>query len=114
MYCRLFKIIYLFIHERHIERQREKQAPCREPNAGLDLGSLGSGPGLKAVLNRWATQAALYFFYNQRRYHFKELYPWGLLIGVYVISILLILLSLINLITNQCHQNLEKSFFLFS
>ena len=31
---------YLFIHERHREtqrhRQREKQAPCREPNAGLD------------------------------------------------------------------------------
>ena len=25
---------YLFIHERH--RQREKQAPCREPDVGLD------------------------------------------------------------------------------
>ena len=32
------------------ERQREKQAPCREPDAGLDSGSSGSGPGPKAVL----------------------------------------------------------------
>ena len=34
------------------EWQREKQAPCREPNVGLDPGSPGSQPGLKAVLNR--------------------------------------------------------------
>ena len=33
-------------------REREKQAPCREPDVGLDPGSPGSGPGLKAVLNR--------------------------------------------------------------
>ena len=26
----------------------EKQAPCREPNAGLDLGTLGSRPEPKA------------------------------------------------------------------
>ena len=32
--------------QRH--KQREKQAPCREPNVGLDPGSPGSGPGLKA------------------------------------------------------------------
>ena len=50
-----FKI--LFIHERHREkksqrhRQREKQAPCREPNAGPDPGSPGLGPRLKVVLN---------------------------------------------------------------
>ena len=35
-----FKRFYLFIHERHIEkqrhRQREKQAPCREPDMGLN------------------------------------------------------------------------------
>ena len=59
-----FKRFYLFIHERHRERQRdreresqrlrqrEKQAPCREPDAELNPGSLGSRPGLKAVLNR--------------------------------------------------------------
>ena len=37
--------------ERQSHRQREKQAPCREPDVGLDPGSPGSGPGLKAVLN---------------------------------------------------------------
>ena len=29
-------------------RQREKQAPCREPDAGFDPGSPGSHPGPKA------------------------------------------------------------------
>ena len=43
--------------QRH--KQREKQAPCREPDMGLDPGSPGSCPGLKAVLNHWATGAAL-------------------------------------------------------
>ena len=41
--------------ERHRHRQRErekKQAPCREPDAGLDPRSPGSGPGPKAALNR--------------------------------------------------------------
>ena len=45
-----FKI--LFIHERHRERlrggQREKQAPCREPDAGLNPGTPGSSPVPKA------------------------------------------------------------------
>ena len=43
----------LFIHERHRERQRhrEKQAPCREPDVGLDPESPGSRPGPKAALN---------------------------------------------------------------
>ena len=45
--------------ERQRHRQREKQAPCREPDVGLDAGALGSHPRLKAVLNRWATRAAL-------------------------------------------------------
>ena len=40
--------------------QREKQAPCREPNMGLDPGSPGSHPGLKTAPNRWATRAAQY------------------------------------------------------
>ncbi|XP_072633665.1 thiamine pyrophosphokinase 1 isoform X3 [Canis lupus baileyi] len=42
----------LFIHERERERERdgqkEKQAPCREPNVGLDPGTPGLRPGLKA------------------------------------------------------------------
>ena len=46
--------IYLFTRDTQRERkkqrhrQREKQVPCREPNAGLDPVTLGSGPELKA------------------------------------------------------------------
>ena len=38
--------------ERGRDRQREKQDPCKEPDVGLDPRSRGSGPGLKAALNR--------------------------------------------------------------
>ena len=38
--------------KRQRHRQREKQASCREPDVGLNPGSLGSRPGLKAALNR--------------------------------------------------------------
>ena len=34
--------------EREKQRQREKQAPCRDPDVGLNPGSPGSHPGLKA------------------------------------------------------------------
>ena len=34
--------------ERQRYRQREKQAPCREPNVGLDPGTPGSRPEPKA------------------------------------------------------------------
>ena len=44
--------------ERQRHRQREKWALCREPYAGLNPGSPGSHPGLKAALNLWATRAA--------------------------------------------------------
>ena len=48
--------IYLFIRDTHTERQRhrqrEKQASSRETDVGLDPGSQGSGPELKAALNR--------------------------------------------------------------
>ena len=37
--------------EKQRHRQREKQAPCREPDAGLDPRSPGSGPWLKVVPN---------------------------------------------------------------
>ena len=37
--------------ERQRHGQREEQAPCREPDAGLDPRSPGSRPGLKAALN---------------------------------------------------------------
>ena len=44
--------------ERQKYRQREKQAPLREPDVGLDPGSPGSGSGLQAALNHCATGAA--------------------------------------------------------
>ena len=37
--------------ERQRRRQREKQAPCRKPDVGLNPGTPGSHPGLKAALN---------------------------------------------------------------
>ena len=42
--------IYVFMRntERQGHRQRKKQAPCREPDVGLDPRILRSGPGLKA------------------------------------------------------------------
>ena len=40
------------------EQQREKQAPRREPDMGLNLRSPGSDPGLQAALNHCATGAA--------------------------------------------------------
>ena len=48
-----FLRFYLFIHETHRERgrdnrQREKQAPCRGLDTGLEPGSPGSRPGPKA------------------------------------------------------------------
>ena len=50
----LFLRFYLFmrdtVRERETQRhrQREKQAPFRQPDGGLDPGSPGSCPGLKA------------------------------------------------------------------
>ena len=51
--CTLFlKRFYLFIHEsyrqRQRHRQREKQAPCRKPDVGLNPGILRSRPESKA------------------------------------------------------------------
>ena len=40
-------------------KHRKKQAPCTEPDVGLNPGSPGSCPGLQAMLKRWATGAAL-------------------------------------------------------
>ena len=46
-------------------RQREKQAPCREPNARLGPGSPGSRPGPKADA-KLLTQASLYLDFKYR------------------------------------------------
>ena len=35
--------------EAETQAEREKQAPCREPDMGLDPGSPGPGPELKAA-----------------------------------------------------------------
>ena len=50
-----FFMIYLFIYQRERReregqrhRRREKQAPCREPDVGLDLRTPGLCPGPKA------------------------------------------------------------------
>ena len=44
--------------EAETPRQREKQAPCREPDAGLDPGTPGSCPEPKADAQHWATQTS--------------------------------------------------------
>ena len=49
----LKRFTYLFMRDtererRQRHRQREKQAPCREPDVGLDPGTQGSHPELKA------------------------------------------------------------------
>ena len=51
-------VFYLFMRDterersRDIGREREKQAPCRKPNVGLDPWTPGSHPGPRQVLNR--------------------------------------------------------------
>ena len=44
--------------ERGGDRQREKQAPCREPKVGLDPGSWDHTLSQRQMLNRWANQAS--------------------------------------------------------
>ena len=46
------------MRDTHGKREREMQAPCREPDVGLNPRTPGSCPGLKAALNRWATQGS--------------------------------------------------------
>ena len=45
--------------ERQRHRQREKQAPCKEPDAGLDSRTPGSRPEQKADAQPLSTQASL-------------------------------------------------------
>ena len=67
------RFIYLFIHEKHTERekqrhrQREEQAPHREPDVGLDPGSLGSHPGLKADAKPLSHPGCLRFSFSFKR-----------------------------------------------
>ena len=57
----LSKRLYLLTHD----REREREAG-REPDMRLDPESPGSHPGLKAVLNHWATRAAWRFVFILR------------------------------------------------
>ena len=53
--------------ERGRHRQREKQAPCWEPNVGLDPGTPGTRPGLKAgtkSLSRLGISQVTYLMLN--------------------------------------------------
>ena len=56
--------------ERQKHRQREKQAPCRTPNAGFHPGihDPGSCPEPKAALNRGAIRTALFVGYLKDTY----------------------------------------------
>ena len=83
MYWRLLVSFYLFIYDSHRERerererqshrQREKQAPCRESDVGLNPGTPGSGPGLKAGAK------PLSYSGIPRR---KSSYLWNILSGI--------------------------------
>ena len=57
----------LFIPERHREKgrgiEREKQAPCREPDVGLDLGTPGSRLGPKAGAEPLSPWDPLFLFF---------------------------------------------------
>ena len=57
--------------EKQGHRQREKQAPYREPDMGFDPGTPGSHPGLKVALNRRATRAAQVFIFKIFKKIFK-------------------------------------------
>ena len=64
--------------ERLRHRQREKQAPCREHNAGLDPGSPGSRPGLKAKPLSHSGCPRRDFFNDNHR---NQLWPAGSRVG---------------------------------
>ena len=51
--------------QRH--RQREKQAPCREPDVGLDPWSQDHDLSQRKVPNHWATQASLLLFLSNNK-----------------------------------------------
>ena len=66
------KFIYLFIHERHTQRerqrhrQREKQAPCRKTDVGLDPWTPGWCPGPKAGAKLLSHPGVPFFSFNMR------------------------------------------------
>ena len=61
-----FKRFYLFIHDRQREAETqaegEKQAPCWEPDLGLDPGSPGSHPRLKQCQTAGPPGLPMFFY----------------------------------------------------
>ena len=58
-------------------RQREKQAPCRKPDAGLDPGTPGSHPGPKAGANQLShPESPLLAVFNILKRSKKEKIIW--------------------------------------
>ena len=49
--------------ERGRDRQREKQAPCKDPSVGLDPETPGSHPGPKVALNAEPPGLPFFFFF---------------------------------------------------
>ena len=54
--------MYFRERKRGRERQKEKQAPCREPFVELHPGSPGSHPRLQGMLNHWGCPVRLFYF----------------------------------------------------
>ena len=57
------------MRDTHIERQREKQAPCREPDVELDPRTPGSHPGPKAGAKPLSHRDPLFLFLS--RFHMQ-------------------------------------------
>ena len=63
-----FKILFIYSWETQREgqrhRQREKQALCKEPNAGLDPGPWDQALSRRQMLNDWATPQVIWYTGN--------------------------------------------------
>ena len=62
--------------ERGGHRQREKQAPCREPDVGLDQGTTGSHPEPKAGAQPLSHPGIPYSSFSIVRVYFSTLVPF--------------------------------------
>ena len=50
---------------REAETKREKQAPGREPDGGLDPQTWGHALSQRQALNHWVTQVSQYFIFRK-------------------------------------------------
>ena len=63
LFCFLI-LFYLFIHERHTERQRHRQREMQAPSGEHDAG-LAHNLSQRQMLNHWATQMPITCFLNK-------------------------------------------------